>query len=334
MLKDDLNKFSANIGKDPLLVQGAGGNISIKVDKILHVKASGTCLSDAEEKDIFVPVDIQHVLELISSKQFDKTPKIIGASSLRPSIETFFHALLPHKVVVHVHSVETLSILIQSNAKSILKNKLGSDFNWAMVGYHKPGSELAHAVHNIINKNPDIDVIFLKNHGLIVGGKSFSDVESTLTSVVERCKSCKKNNHEDVFIEPNISIPNKYSFLNDGCIQALALDSNLFKYVNNSWAIAPDHVVFLGDPPSIYLKPEYISDNNNEELIFIKDVGVIATKDFNKSKKEQLRCFFDVVSRLPNEANISLLGNKDIAELLNWDAEKYRQNLSKKQNAN
>ena len=43
---------SARIGADPALVQGAGGNTSLKRDGVLWVKASGTWLRDAERRAI------------------------------------------------------------------------------------------------------------------------------------------------------------------------------------------------------------------------------------------------------------------------------------------
>ncbi len=52
----ELRRMSARVGKNILLVQGAGGNSSVKHGDVLWVKASGTWLADAEDKDIFVPV--------------------------------------------------------------------------------------------------------------------------------------------------------------------------------------------------------------------------------------------------------------------------------------
>jgi hypothetical protein len=50
--------MSARVGRNMLLVQGAGGNSSIKDGDVLWVKASGTWLADADAKDIFVPVSL------------------------------------------------------------------------------------------------------------------------------------------------------------------------------------------------------------------------------------------------------------------------------------
>ncbi|HEY6601546.1 MAG TPA: class II aldolase, partial [Xanthobacteraceae bacterium] len=55
---NELRRMSARVGRNMLLVQGAGGNSSIKHGDVLWVKASGTWLADAEDKEIFVPVSL------------------------------------------------------------------------------------------------------------------------------------------------------------------------------------------------------------------------------------------------------------------------------------
>ena len=64
------------------------------------------------------------------------------------------------------------------------------------------------------------------------------------------------------------------------------------------------------------------------ELIFIKNDGVFIAPSFNLAKTAQLRCFYDVISRVSNEAALDPLNELEIAELLNWDAEKLRQKMS------
>ena len=41
---DRLRKLSARVGSDPLLVQAAGGNTSLKDKGVMWIKASGTWL--------------------------------------------------------------------------------------------------------------------------------------------------------------------------------------------------------------------------------------------------------------------------------------------------
>ena len=65
------------------------------------------------------------------------------------------------------------------------------------------------------------------------------------------------------------------------------------------------------------------------ELIFIENIGVFVRPDFNLAKKAQLRCYYDVIARVPSDATLEPLSDEAINALLDWDAEKYRVNLSK-----
>src|SRR5450830_1321794 len=114
-IAEQVKAYCARIGNDPLLVQGAGGNFSWKDDGLLWVKASGTWLAQAMENDIFVPVDLTHLRLEIGRGNFSVTPNVIGPSNLKPSIETLLHALMPHKVVAHLHAIEILAYLVREN---------------------------------------------------------------------------------------------------------------------------------------------------------------------------------------------------------------------------
>ena len=63
---DALLALSERIGRDPALVQGPGGNTSIKRKGIMTIKASGTWLAHAREKPIMVPVRLEPLLEAVA----------------------------------------------------------------------------------------------------------------------------------------------------------------------------------------------------------------------------------------------------------------------------
>ena len=50
-----LNVLSYNMGQNKKLIQGPGGNTSIKIGKKLFVKASGTRLDNSLYENIFIP---------------------------------------------------------------------------------------------------------------------------------------------------------------------------------------------------------------------------------------------------------------------------------------
>ena len=47
-----LRALSAKVGANPLLVQAAGGNTSLKENGVLWIKASGTWLMNAERDEL------------------------------------------------------------------------------------------------------------------------------------------------------------------------------------------------------------------------------------------------------------------------------------------
>ena len=52
MLTPEFLKLSSKLGKNHMLVQGAGGNTSIKRNDKMWIKASGTWLSKSNEENI------------------------------------------------------------------------------------------------------------------------------------------------------------------------------------------------------------------------------------------------------------------------------------------
>src|ERR671938_81943 len=58
-----LLRFSARIGRDPLLVQASSGNTSLKLNGTLWIKASGKWLAKADQQEILVPVSLSECLE-------------------------------------------------------------------------------------------------------------------------------------------------------------------------------------------------------------------------------------------------------------------------------
>jgi len=335
-LRSSVEDLCDYIGKDHLIVQGAGGNVSWKQEGTLAIKASGKRLSKAKEEDIFVFVDLNRLKDDISQKRFDTNPKLSVNSPLKPSIETIMHALLPHKIVLHVHAVEPLACLVREDCEEELRGLLDPHLEWVIVDYVKPGASLALAINNSLLTKPDTNIIFLKNHGIVVGAETTEQILSLL-KVINNSLSQEKALTQAINNRFSDHLLKDYQLIEDDCIQNLALSSHLFSRLNKYWVLYPDHVVFLGPHPYIYdsindflLKSKSYKDM--PELVFIKDAGVFSLITFDQAKIEQLRCYSEVLIRQKANSRIRSLDEGEIAELLNWDAEKYRINLSSKEN--
>ena len=328
---EQVKAFCAQIGKDPLLVQGAGGNVSWKDGDTLWVKASGTWLADAEAKDTFIPVDLDDLRQAIANKNFHAIPKVVGNSKLRPSIETLLHALMPHKVVVHLHAVEILAHLVRADPVAEFKKLIGGAIKWCCVGYFKPGAELAEAVSENLLQQPDADVVFLQNHGVVIGGTSVTDIEIILQSLV----SLLQNTLAPVLVDGGVTESaflvqsQTYSLCSCPEVNQLATNNYLSSRLESEWVLYPDHAVFLGGQAAILGRSINLADldavvDNKPAFVFDVGTGVYESKAATTAQKVQLRCYYDVIIRQSVTEKLVTLSPGSIAELLDWDAEKYR----------
>src|SRR5947208_5659518 len=174
-----LRDLSARIGGDPLLTQASTGNTSIKLDDVLWIKASGRWLADAKHEDILVPLDLREVKRYIS-QQVD--PAEVYACA---SIETAMHAVLPHPVVLHVHSVNTIAWGVRQDAPQQLHRQLDG-LRWQWVPYVASGLPLAQEIDSALFASPGANVLVLGNHGLVIAGDSCEHATDLLSQVEQR----------------------------------------------------------------------------------------------------------------------------------------------------
>lgn len=314
----DFRKLSARIGQDPLQVQGPGGNTSFKDGAAMWIKASGTELANGEDPSIFVAVDRQAALAEAGGAGDGTCAATVldPTNTMRPSIETTFHALFDWKVVAHTHSVATLSHAVTPEGRAVAKAKLAG-LPVAFAPYRKPGLPLTAAIQAAITA--ETQVVVLENHGLICAASSVAECDALIRDVEARLAM-------PVLIEPDFGMPD--SPAPDGYVwsqEAAALELHprlqALALAGSYW---PDHVVFLG--PALPT-----STHSGAPVVLVPDVGVALKTDATAAQKAMLICLRDVLSRLPEDWEPEAIGGEAEAELLNWDAEKYRQALATRQ---
>ena len=320
---DKLRTLSARVGADPLLVQAAGGNTSLKDDGVMWIKASGTWLKDALAKDIFVPLDHAAILAALATNDpacesctaFVRTD--LNSTGLRPSIETTVHALMPQRVVVHVHCVNTIAWAIRADGEQRLAEKLAG-FNWAFVPYARPGLPLAGAISS--RMRPGVDVLVLGNHGLAVAADSVEDAEALLERVVAAVnRPVRDALPPDREALAKLCAGTAYQPAAMDETHALATDPLALKR-GKSLVFYPDHVVFLGVGVAT-------SFDGQPPLVAIPGVGVLIRNDAKPAIEPMGRCLADVMRRVEDNDPLVSLTDDDVDRLVNWDAEKYRQTL-------
>ena len=308
--------LSARLGQDPLQVQGPGGNTSIKFDQVMWIKASGTKLADASQDDIFVPVDLPKArAEAYGKGDGSCNDTVIDPTcGLRPSIETTFHAVLPGKVVAHTHSIATLTHVISPEGQRAAMEKL-TGLPFVMVPYAKPGIPLTQMILDRSNKATRI--ILLQNHGLIVMGDTVTEVSDILSEVESRLMMPVLRGAKRVPVD---AAPRGYHWAPESWI---AQDETVTKKALGG-SYYPDHVFFLGAAMPV----NETSDDAPASLY--KGQGIALRDGATPSQRAMLRCLHDVLSRVPATWELQPIGVQAEAELLNWDAEKYRQALDER----
>ncbi|MEM7439625.1 MAG: class II aldolase/adducin family protein [Pseudomonadota bacterium] len=317
LLTAEFRALSARLGRDPLQVQGPGGNTSIKGDGVMWIKASGTELAQAEEQEIFVAVDRDaaaaeaHGAGGGSCKETVLDP----ALGLRPSIETTFHAALDWPVVVHTHSVATLTHAISPEGCAAAREKLHG-LPYSIVPYAKPGLPLTREI--LARNTSGTEVFILQNHGVICGGPTVEAVAERLAQVEDLLKMPAQ---VTPWAPPADTAPDGFAWAGASWIaqnnraSALALSGSYY----------PDHVVFLG--PALPQKDH----GGQPPAVLIPGKGVALRQGATSSQAAMVQCLSDMLARLPADWTADPIGNAAEAELLNWDAEKYRQALAARQ---
>lgn len=337
-----LNILSARIGSDPVLTQGAGGNTSLKVDGTLWIKASGRWLAHALERDIMVPVRIEPLLAAVAAvdpaaEQAHRfTIAELNASGLRPSIETTVHALMPQRVVLHVHCVDTIAFALRTDCAEQVSPRL-EGLNWAYVPYARPGLPLALAIAGHRARRPD--VLVLGNHGLVVAAGTVAEAEALLRDVKARLGVAPRaaGDADPEALDALAAAGGggtPYRFPDSEAAHAVAMDAASLAVAARG-SLYPDHVIFLGEGSVIAGPGEDVAAIVRRlgfapASIVFPGRGVLMRADVPPNGDAMARCLADVTARIPADAPVRVLTAEEHLQLTDWDAEKYRQELARR----
>ncbi|ESY75317.1 class II aldolase/adducin family protein [Mesorhizobium sp. M0051] len=331
-----LRALSASIGRSPHLTQAAGGNTSLKAGDTLWIKASGTWLKDALSDDIMVPVAMAPLLKAVEQRDraADQpqgfTIAALNPRGLRPSIETTVHALMPQRVVLHVHCVDTISLAVQADGEAEVARRLDG-IEWAYVPYFRPGLPLARGIAEKLR--PDVDVLVLGNHGLVVAAETVAGAELLLRRVRSLlARPARATAPPDLAALTVLAGDSGYRLPANVEAHAVALDPESRRMAEGG-SLYPDHVIFLG-PGSVVAGPgETAADvvarlGTAPAAILFPGAGVLMRGDASAGADAMQRCLADVTARIDVAARLNYLTAAENNELINWDAEQYRQKLN------
>jgi len=217
----DIIKISNATGKDSTLVQGGGGNTSVKTadDKYMYIKASGTALKDMDEKRGWRRLRLEPVRAIINDKsiahlnvhkrEIEVVNRLLDAcddkvtTGVRPSVESHLHAFLD-KCVIHLHPIAVGAYVNSKNGRTELeklfkqienrKSKIENSLPPLWVPYADPGFMLAKKIAKLVlnyqnrfGQNPAI--LVLEKHGLFISAGTAANALQLVRKVIKLCKS-------------------------------------------------------------------------------------------------------------------------------------------------
>jgi len=336
-----LRALSARLGRDPDRVQAAGGNTSLKRDGTMWIKASGTWLARAEEEEILVPVRLDPLLRAMrdGDPAAETAQDFVVAEhnprGLRPSIETTVHAVLPFTVVLHVHCVSTIALAIRSDAEARLAERLDGlpGVDWIFVPYCKPGLTLSQAI--AARLRPGTNVVVLGNHGLVVAADGVEEAGALLDRV---CAALAQPRRPSPAAQPDMLAEfvrgTPYRLPQDPVAHDAATDPDSLALAT-SGAFYPDHVIFLGAALAIARTSAELAALGEgpraPAIVGIPGRGVVLHQGVLRGADEMARCLADVAGRVPAGTSVRPFTQAQIDELTQWDAEQYRQSLSRRE---
>lgn len=324
--------LSARIGRDRLLVQASSGNTSFKLNGTLWIKASGKWLANADKQEILVPIGLSECLECL--KDGKPLPAWDGdscASCLLPSIETFMHAVLPQRFVIHVHSVNTLAWAVRSDATAQLAERL-SGLPWTWIPYVPSGLALAREVEIASSIRPHTDIFILGNHGLVVCGESCDAAESVLSEVERRLAAPPRP-----ATKPRFSLLERiqrFSCWRLPDFEALhTLGTNVIsRRIVQGGVLYPCQAIFLGSTLRLLPAPKDLSDltrridqlDTSCPFLLVEGSGVLINSKITAAENAVLNGFAEVVRRIETSAPIRYLTDYELKHVLSADGHRYR----------
>mgnify|MGYP000898064081 CR=1 FL=1 len=342
----NLIKLSKYAGMREDIVQAGGGNTSVKIDgKTMFIKSSGYQLSEMEENVGYSKVNYKKIVDYFKShleiKRSDEKELLENTliQGKRPSIETFLHSIT-EKYTLHTHP---LLINVFTSRKNGMKELKSMFPNSLIIDYQTPGIFLAKEFFDKFSKleNPQkANIVFLKNHGLIVSGKNVDEVielhENILKILEKNLKVNMQSYRNSTFLFRKLEnfIKNNIVYLCENIRIKNFIENNSIKDVN--YCFSPDSLIYCNkkilllnrsDDILEVVKNHILKYGNFNVIYFENELYVIAPNVKKAKEIESVLSFNLQVLELNKNDEMDFLTEEEQNFLLNWDSEKYRKNL-------
>ena len=316
-----LLELSARIGRNALLTQASTGNTSVKIGPRMWVKASGTWLADAVSKNILTPVDLARARDSVRHG-FDPAITCHDSETVpRPSIETALHAVLPHTVVIHVHSVNLIAWAVRRDGGPRLAHVLDG-LRWSWIPYVPSGLPLASELARALSKRPDAEIFVLGNHGLVVGGETCARAEALLWEVERRVAlTARRAPRPDEAALRQLAGGSDWRLADNVTLHALATDPVSTRIVDGG-LLYPCQAIFSRLNAEALFRAVSASSVRNlgdsisePPFLIVNGLGVLTRPTLSPAGIAVLTGLAQVVRRIPDPGSVRYLTAQEISAL-------------------
>jgi rhamnose utilization protein RhaD (predicted bifunctional aldolase and dehydrogenase) len=238
---------------------------------------------------------------------------------------------MPHRVVVHVHSVNTIARAVRRDGPSHLAGLLDG-LSWQWIPYVSSGLPLALQTQRVTSSSPD--VLVLANHGLVIGAESFGAAEALLEDVENRLAAVPRTGSEPQWSHLERMAANAPCWRVPDIreVHALATDAKS-RAILMGGILYPCQAVLLGTTTAVIPPDTCLAESEHcyqarygvsPNFFLVEGSGVLVKKNMTVAQAEVLLGLSHVVQRIEANAPIRYLTSADLEDLLAADVHHYR----------
>jgi NAD(P)-dependent dehydrogenase (short-subunit alcohol dehydrogenase family)/rhamnose utilization protein RhaD (predicted bifunctional aldolase and dehydrogenase) len=335
---------------NPLASLTEEGLVALSREK-LHAISAGTYSDNPVEREDQVKKDMEKSI-------------LDPSRNLRPSVETSLHEIIRYRFVVHTHPTQVNGILCSRNAKNMISQLFGEKV--LFVPYTDPGyvlfKKLESEIADFRTKHSfDPIIIFLENHGVFVAAETTDEIKAIYADMVSAIgsKIPQVTDIEPLPFNPIMLkvLPAMRMLLSTDKPRVIRYRHNslIAKYYGSqqeyhkiSLPLIPDIIVYCksrymyidqsGTAEKILDSfrtqlPRFINEYGYmPKVVIIRDMGIFAIDDNNKSAETVLDVFEDLIKICHyalQSGGIKFLTPDQVAFIDQWEVENYRRKVAK-----
>src|SRR3954466_9915858 len=184
------NRAVSNFGGGNTSAKGVAPDHTGKDINVMWVKGSGSDLATMGPEH-FTGLRLDELLPLMERDEMSDEDMVaylarcqLDPTMPRASIETLLHAFVPAPHVHHTHPDGINVLAGTADGEALIKECFGDEAAW--IPYIRPGFTLSKQVGLAVRENPELKLVVLAKHGLIVWGDSAEEAYRKTIEVINQ----------------------------------------------------------------------------------------------------------------------------------------------------